>query len=154
MNKIKKINFDLDEDEDNLDLDEDNLDLDEDKIKNLNLQKLRENNDYILSNFVILTEKTKQTFLKKLSYYKYVDELDTLQSGAYLRWIQITKTKKTIILAQGAIFCEVVLGEKGLMCVCKNFYNTYFQLELSTHLFFQKLSTQEIVVANILKILD
>jgi hypothetical protein len=112
------------------------------KIKEMNLSILRE-----------LHLKEEETFflLKKLLNYRYVDEMDDLKYGTYLRWIPI-QNPNHIDLKKGAIFCEIKIKEDGVYLICKNFgyKSTHFQLKLDENLIFQKLTEQELVLLSAL----
>ena len=96
------------------------------KIKEMNLQILKELN---------LDEKETFNIYKKLLIYKYVDEMDDLKNGTYLRWIPIQNPDK-IILNKGAIFCEMKIMENGVYLVCKNhgFKAKHFQIKFDENL--------------------
>jgi hypothetical protein len=82
--------------------------------------------------------------LKKLKGYKFVDEMNDLKYGTYLRWISLTDPEN-IKLNQGAIFCEVKITDDGVYIVCKGFgyIPKYFQIKMDECLLFQKLTEQE-----------
>ena len=112
------------------------------KIKEMNLQILNE---------LQLSEKETLSLLNKLKDYKYVDEINDLKYGTYVRWIPI-EDPNNIYLTQGAIFCEIKIREEGVFCVCKNFgFNSrHFQIHMDKNLIFQKLTDQELVLLSAL----
>jgi hypothetical protein len=89
--------------------------------------------------------------LKKLKDYKYVDEMDDLKYGAYIRWIPI-EDPTNIYLTKGALFCEMKITNDGVFCICKNFgyKHNHFQIEMDKNLIFQKLTDQELVLLSAL----
>jgi hypothetical protein len=89
--------------------------------------------------------------MKKLKEYKYVDEMNELKYGAYIRWIPI-EDPTNIYLTQGALFCEMKITDDGVFCVCKNygFKSKHFQLSMDKNLIFQKLTDQELVLLSAL----
>jgi len=117
---------------------------------NFTTHKLREMNEQIV-NELQLSRKETLDILHKLKDYKYVDEMNDLKYGTYIRWIPI-EDPKNIHLTKGAIFCEMKITDEGIMCVCKNFgYNIrYFQITMDKNLIFQRLTSQELVLLSAL----
>jgi hypothetical protein len=113
-----------------------------DKIKEMNLNIIKELN---------LTKQETLDILKKLNNYKYVDEMNDLKYGSYIRWVPI-ENPKNIFLTKGAIFCEMKITDDGVFCVCKNFgfKPCFFQLSMDKNLIFQKLTDQELVLLSAL----
>jgi hypothetical protein len=113
-----------------------------DKIKEMNLNILKE---------LHLSKKDTLEIMKKLKEYKYVDEMNELKYGAYIRWIPI-EDPTNIYLTQGALFCEMKITDDGVFCVCKNygFKSKHFQLSMDKNLIFQKLTDQELVLLSAL----
>jgi hypothetical protein len=113
-----------------------------DKIKEMNLQVLKE---------LCLPKQYTLDILRKLKDYKYVDEMNELKYGAYIRWINI-EIPDNIHLTKGAIFCEMKITDEGVFCVCKNygFNSRHFQISIDKNLIFQKLTDQELVLLSAL----
>lgn len=112
------------------------------KILEMNLEVLKE---------LQLDRNETLDMLKKLKEYKYVDEMNDLKYGTYLRWIPIND-EKNIHLTKGAVFCELNITDNGVFIVCKNFgYSTkHFQIKMDECLVFQKLTQQELVLLSAL----
>ena len=119
-------------------------------LLNFTTEKLIETNLNIL-NELSLSKKDTLELLSKLKNYKYVDEMNELKYGTYLRWIPIDNPEK-IYLTKGAIFCEMKITDDGVFIVCKNFgYSTrHFQIAMDQNLIFQKLTGQELVLLSAL----
>ena len=117
---------------------------------NFTTEKLAEMNLNILKELCLSKKDTIDLF-NKLKGYKYVDEMNNLKYGTYIRWIPI-EDPTNIYLTKGAIFCEVKITDNGVSCICKNFgYNTkHFQIEMDKNLIFQKLTNQELVLLSAL----
>ena len=113
-----------------------------DKIKEMNLNILKE---------LHLSKQDTLDILQKLRDYKYVDEMNELKYGAYIRWIPI-EDPTNIILTKGALFCEMKITDDGVFCVCKNygFKSRHFQISIDKNLIFQKLTEQELVLLSAL----
>ncbi len=112
------------------------------KIKEMNLKVLKE---------LHLSNKDTLELLSKLKDYKYVDEMNDLKYGAYIRWIPIEDPDE-IVLTKGGLFCEMKITDNGVFCICKNYgFNTrHFQIAMDKTLIFQKLTTQEMILLNAL----
>jgi hypothetical protein len=119
-------------------------------LLNFTTEKLIEMNLKILKE-LHLSKKDTLDLLNKLKNYKYVDEMNDLKYGTYIRWIPI-EDPNNIHLTKGAIFCEVKITDNGVNCICKNYgYNTrHFQFEMDKNLIFQKLTNQELVLLSAL----
>ena len=127
--------------------------LDDDTNENLlnfTTDKLREMTLNILKE-LHLSKKETLDLMQKLKDYKYVDEMNDLKYGTYIRWIPI-ENPNNIYLTKGALFCEMKITDEGVFCVCKNIgFNTrHFQIEMDKNLIFQKLTNQEMVLLSAL----
>ena len=113
-------------------------------------QKMKEMNLKIIKELQLPRNETLD-ILKKLSDYKYVDEMSDLKYGTYIRWIPINNPN-TITLTKGAVFCEMKITDDGVFLVCKNYgYSSkHFQIQMDTNLIFQKLTTQEQILLSAL----
>ena len=90
----------------------------------------------------------------KLRDYRYVDDLNGLTHGAYIRWIDL-KNPERLCLARGAIICDIKIGEKGVQLLCKTHPNTaLFHVIMDEVLIFQRLSQQERVILSAMDYLD
>jgi hypothetical protein len=112
------------------------------KIKEMNLNILKE---------LHLSKKQTLEIMNKLKDYKYVDEMNELKYGAYIRWIPI-EDPNNIHLTKGALFCEVKITDDGVFFVCKNygFKCNHFQISMDKNLIFQRLTDQELVLLSAL----
>ena len=113
-----------------------------DKIREMNLNIVKE---------LQLPRKDTLEIMSKLKDYKYVDEMNELKYGTYIRWIPI-EDPKNIYLTNGALFCEMKITDNGLFCVCKNYgFNCrHFQISMDKNLIFQRLTDQELVLLSAL----
>jgi hypothetical protein len=113
-------------------------------------KKIQEMNLKILQELHLKREETMELF-KKLVHYKYVDEMDDLKNGTYLRWIPINDPNY-IELKKGAIFCNIKITDEGVFLICKNhgFQSRYFQIKLDENLIFQRLTEQELILLSAL----
>jgi hypothetical protein len=122
------------------------------KILNLTTKKIKEMNMKILMELSLPRSKLLD-ITKKLNGYRYVDEIDELKCGTYLKWILLTDPDPdNLELNKGALFCEIKCKDDGIFIVCKNigFSSRHFQIKMDECLLFQKLTTQELVLLSAL----
>lgn len=121
-----------------------------DTLMNFTTKKIREMNLKILKELE-LPKKDLIVIFNKLKDYKYVDEMNDLKYGTFLRWIPI-EDPTNIQLTKGALFCEMKITDDGVFCVCKNFGfpPRHFQISMDKNLIFQKLTDQELVLLSAL----
>jgi len=121
-----------------------------DTLMNFTTKKIREMNLKILKELE-LPKKDLIVIFNKLKDYKYVDEMNDLKYGTFIRWIPI-EDPTNIQLTKGALFCEMKITDDGVFCICKNFGfpPRHFQISMDKNLIFQKLTDQELVLLSAL----
>jgi sulfite reductase beta subunit-like hemoprotein len=121
-----------------------------DVLFNFTTDKIREMNLNILKELQLPKKETIDLY-NKLKDYKYVDEMNDLKHGTFIRWIPIEEPNN-IHLTKGAIFCEMKLIDDGVFCICKNFGfpARHFRISMDKNLIFQKLTDQELVLLSAL----
>jgi hypothetical protein len=119
-------------------------------LLNFTTKKITEMNLKII-NELQLERKYSLEIMKKIKDYKYVDELNDLKYGTYIRWIPI-QDPDDIYITKGALFCETKIKDDGVYLICKNygFSNKHFHIKLDENLVFQKLTDQELVLLSAL----
>ncbi len=119
-------------------------------LLNFTTEKIREMTFNILKELHLSKQDTISIY-NKLKDYKYIDEMNDLKYGTYVRWIPI-EDPTNIYLTKGALFCEMKITDDGVFCVCKNFGfpSKHFQISLDKNLIFQKLTEQELVLLSAL----
>jgi|688.fasta_scaffold102077_4 hypothetical protein len=137
----------------NLDLNVDKLmiALDNNKnesIMNLTTVKIQEMIFKILKE-LHLDRELMINYFKKLKGYKYVDELNDLKYGGFIRWIPITDPDY-LPLNQCGIICDIIISDDGIYIVCKNFMHRHYRFKMDECLIFQKLTSQELIILNAL----
>jgi hypothetical protein len=125
---------------------------DNDKIMNLTTKKIMELNLNIMKE-LHLDRNTTLDYLKKLKGYRYIDEINDLRYGSYIRWIPITDPSY-LPLNQCSIICDIQITDNGVNIVCKNFMHRHFKFKMDETLIFQKLTTQELIILNALDHLE
>ena len=119
-------------------------------LLNFTTKTIREMTLKILKELELPKQETINIF-SKLKDYKYVDEMNDLKYGTFIRWIPI-EDPTNIYLTKGALFCEMKITDDGVFCVCKNFGfpPRHFQISMDKNLIFQKLTEQELVLLSAL----
>ena len=121
-----------------------------DTLLNFTTEKIRKMTLDILNELHLPKKETMDIF-NKLKAYKYIDEMNDLKYGMYLRWIPI-EDPENIYLTKGSLFCEMKIKDEGVFCVCKNFGfpSRHFQIAMDKNLIFQKLTEPELVLLSAL----
>ena len=117
-------------------------------VFNYTTEHIFEINKKIL-NELVLSRETMIQYLKILTHYIYVDEINNLKYGSYLKWISL-KTPDNLQLTHGAFFCNIKITDNGVYIVCKNYANRHFQIKMDECLLFQKLTDQEKIILHAL----
>ena len=125
---------------------------DNESIMNLTTKKIMEMNLNILKELQL--EKTLTLdYLKKLKGYKYIDEINELKYGSFVRWIPISNPNY-LPLHHCGIICEIKIIDDGVLITSKNFMHRHYTFKLDECLIFQKLTSQEQVIINALDHLE
>lgn len=122
----------------------------------LNYEKIASDKNTILQQLHLPKELLK-TLSKQLKAYRYVDNLDDLRYGSYIRWISLkskNKNKDDVRLTNGGLLCHLKQVDDDIHLVCKNSRGMLFQLKMTENIIFQKLNEQEQVILSVLKYLE
>ena len=119
-----------------------------DSIMNLTTAKIQETIFNILKE-LHLDREILIDYFKKLKGYKYVDEINDLKHGGFIRWIPLTDPTH-LPLNQCGIICDIIITDDGVYIVCKNFMHRHYRFKMDECLIFQKLSAQEMVILSAL----
>jgi hypothetical protein len=105
-----------------------------------------------------LEDDELESMLLKLSDYRYVEELQDIHHGAFVRYIPLAnKSNKgksgvqdnEIILKPGGFICDIKILGTGVQLLCRNHFRKMFQLRVDEVLLFQKLTKQEEVILSV-----
>ena len=121
-------------------------------IINMSYKKIKDMTHNMLSELELEANIFKN-YLTKLKQYRYIDELNDLKIGAFIRWIPLADPEN-IHLTQGGIICDIKITDKGIALVCKNFAHKHYHLNPDELMIFQKLSGQEQVLLAALDYLE
>lgn len=107
-----------------------------------------------ISNSKILSElqldsPTQKEYTKKLKHYIYINELDDLKEGSFLRYISM---ENDFSLSKPCIYCDVKITVDGMQLFCKSFWgHKYFYVHLDKNLVFRKLQADEKILMAAMK---
>lgn len=96
-----------------------------------------------------LSKKDLHNVLNKLKHYQFIDDVSDMKYGSYIRWINLTNVE-TLKLTNGGIVCEIKRGENGMIIVCRNNMNRFFQFNVNETLIFRKMTNQELILLSAL----
>jgi len=116
------------------------------KFMNLTTKKIHDMKLAILKELQ-LSQQDITEIMRKLKEYMYVDEMDELRYGAFIRWIPI-KDPDNLHLTAGGLLCEINVTDDGVSLTCKNFAHKHYQIKMDECLIFQKLTAQEQVLLS------
>lgn len=118
-------------------------------ILNLNTIKNHKIKINILSE-LSLTKTELMYYMKKLKTYRYVDQMNELKHGGFIRWIDI-RNPNNISLSNVAIFCDFKITDLGVSIVYRNFQGKkQYEFKMEEALIFEKLSYQEEILMKIM----
>ena len=112
---------------------------DSETIKKAKIDMLKE----LLSNNTEIKE-----YYKLLKEYRYVDEIDELRYGSYIRWINIKDPDASLTLLRGGFIADIT-NKNGINILCKN-RNKFFTIKMERSVIFQKNTSQEKLLIEIL----
>jgi hypothetical protein len=123
-------------------------DEDNSHLLNLTNEKIKTMKREILAELDLDASKMND-YLNKLDNYRYIDGMNELKYGSFLRWIPI-HDPDNIVLKPGGILCDLKVHDSGVVVICKNFRNRHYQFKMDECLIFQKLNDQEHVLLSAL----
>ena len=96
-----------------------------------------------------LSKEVTADFMKRLNDYMFIDNVNEIKYGSYIRWISLKKPG-IVKLTSGGFVCDIKKNksEDDIIIFCKNRMNMVFQLKMSETFIFQKLTGQEKTILN------
>ena len=110
--------------------------LDNKNLLHLNSSKIKEMKNNVLQKLYLSRDELLK-YYKVLSKYRYVDELDEIKIGSYIRWFNL-KNIENLKLTNGGILIDVQPGINDINLICKNNRNKIFTLSINKSIIFQK----------------
>ena len=100
----------------------------------------------ILQNITI--DKNELThFYKLLTSYRYIDEVDELRMGSYIRFFKLDTD--TLDLGRGGFLADIQVQKQRIVLLFKN-RNKFFKLKMDECILFQRNTAQENILIQIL----
>lgn len=131
-------------------LDEIIKELDDKNLLYLTSGKIKELKNNILQK-LYLTREELLKYHEKLKEYRYIDELDEIKIGSYIRWFNLNKAQESDVkLTNGGIIIDLNNSDDDIIIVCKNSMNRIFCLKMNHCLIFQKMNQQEKILIKII----
>ena len=121
-------------------------------IMELTTQKIKTHKNNMLQRLQ-LDRNTLKSFHKKLKQYRYCTDMNDLQYGYYIRWINL-KNPDNFKLTNGAIVCDIKVINNQVQIICKGGNRRIFQIKFDETMIFQKLTDQEKVLLSVLDYLN
>ena len=123
-------------------------------VAGLTTSKIKKEKNDILQKLQLSGQELKDLHAR-LKEYRYINELNDLQLGRYIRWIPLNTETAEIKLTKGAITVNTFLNEDGVCIVCNNSYRRRpIVVKFDKVLIFQKLSEQEQILISAIDLLD
>ncbi len=119
--------------------------IDERKLATTGEIKTMKNN--ILQRMLFDRDELK-AYHKLLTNYRYIDEIDELKYGSYIRWFNIKKS--SLKLLNGGFIIDITNRNGDIVILCKNGLNRLFNLKMNESIIFQKNTKQEELLIKIL----
>ncbi len=117
------------------------------KYQITNSKTIKERKQKILQS--ILEPDEYKRYQSLLLEYRYVDEVDELRLGSYLRFIKMNvDSVDTLSLGKGGFLADIKM-KQGIVLLLKN-NNRFFQLKMDECILFQKNTKQEELLIQIL----
>jgi hypothetical protein len=86
-----------------------------------------------------IQQDKKEDLYKKLTGYRYVDEIYELHKGKMVRWIRMGNTN----LTNGGIVTDIKFLDNGIHVLCMNNQRRFIQYKFDDCYTFQKMNTEE-----------
>ena len=105
-------------------------------------KSLKQISEEMYESLSFLEEDKKKDYCMRLIGYHIVDRICDLRNGRLIRWIK----KEKGLLTNGGLLMNVKIENKGVILLCKNNSNRFFNVCFDNCLVFQKLSMEEQIV--------
>jgi ethanolamine ammonia-lyase large subunit len=124
-------------------------DIDKYKLHDLSTEIIKSRKNKILSQ--ILDDDELKHYKHTLEDYRYVDEVDELHIGSYIRYFVLKKKKdkEELKLMRGGFIVDIIASKEDIMILCKN-NGIFWKIKINNCVIFQKNTKQEEVLIKIL----
>jgi hypothetical protein len=99
-----------------------------------------------LNSIEKLEKENLKIYCLRLMGYQLIDRICDLRNGRLIRWVKLSNGT----LTNGGLLMNVKIENKGVILLCKNNTNRFFNVRFDDCIVFQKLSMEEqiILMAN------
>ena len=99
-----------------------------------------------LNSIEKLEKENLKIYCLRLMGYQLIDRICDLRNGRLIRWVKLSNGT----LTNGGLLMNVKIEDKGVILLCKNNTNRFFNVRFDDCIVFQKLSMEEqiILMAN------
>lgn len=119
-------------------------------IINTDFATIKRTKRTVLNKILYIDNKSDIKKLEmKLSNYRFIDKVDDITYGSYIRWINFDDPDNKLKI--GGYVCDIIIKPSGIIILCKNRTRRMFQLNMSKCVIFQILSEQENIVLSTLE---
>jgi hypothetical protein len=119
-------------------------------LEGVSLESIEQHKLHALSE--IIPPELLPNVLKKLKEYRFVEEINELYLGKYIRWIRIPENYNNSYIVpkitNGGIVTDIRFLKNGVHIQCKNIKNIFIQYKFDECLTFQKLSAEEMFILH------
>jgi len=122
-------------------------DIDKYKLSDLNTNIIKNRKNNILKQ--ILDDNELSHYKKILMDYRYVDEVDELRIGSYIRYFVLNENENKLKLTRGGFIADIQASNENIIILCKN-NNNFWKIKINNCVIFQKNTQQEEVLIKIL----
>jgi hypothetical protein len=122
-------------------------DIDKYKLSDLNTEIIKNRRNNILKQ--ILDDDELKHYKEILNDYRYVDEVDELRIGSFIRYFVLKDNDDVLKLARGGFIVDIQASKENIVILCKNNGN-FWKIKINNCVIFQKNTKQEEVLIKIL----
>ena len=122
-------------------------DIDKYKLSDLNTEIIKNRRNNILKQ--ILDDDEMKRYKEILNDYRYVDEVDELRIGSFIRYFVLKDNDDDLKLARGGFIVDIQASKENIVILCKNNGN-FWKIKINNCVIFQKNTKQEEVLIKIL----
>ena len=120
-------------------------------IAKTNNQSIKTNKNDILQKLNLSKDELKLLHLQ-LKDYIYVDDINDIKYGHYIRWINLNKSNG---LTRGNFICNIDYDKnKNFILKLKTYANKYITIYFENCLIFKKLTPEELIILKAIRYLE
>ena len=120
-------------------------------IAKTNNQSIKTNKNDILQKLNLSKDELKLLHLQ-LKDYIYVDNINDIKYGHYIRWINLNKSN---FLTRGNFICNIDYDKnKNFILKLKTYANKYITIYFENCLIFKKLTPEELIILKAIRYLE